>query len=190
MKKLFALMAVLVLSVSMALAVDPTTMNTFKSYSSGNIALNTYAQDKGTLWDWPDAPVAGEVTATVNTYISNNGNLNFEQGVTSYGTGLQYPNTNSYEWSMVESQTMNGAGGNTFYDKDVWVTSLDINHNTGDGVGMSGPWYSDYVGSGMTNTPSEYVTYGFSGDQFLTFEHTFGTSSSFSGASQVFVNPF
>ena len=179
MKKIVSLLAMLLLTIGMATAYTQMDISFYQE--DGQASLSTYAQVEGNYWNWPSEPQPETSTGFVATDIDNEGSLDFNQQITQYGNGQQWPNGAANEWSMKEVQELEGSG-DTSYNKhfEVWT--------------VHSGWTTDYTGGGMWDMPEGEDTYDFEGTVYSetpsVFNYHVETDSNYNSGSGVWINPF
>ena len=179
MRKIVSLLAMLLLTIGMVSAYTETDVSFYQA--DGSASITTYAQVEGVYWDWPNAPLPETSTGFVQTDIDNEGYMDFHQKIIQYGNGQQWPNEAEHEWSMFESQGLEGSG-DTEYNKhfEVWTVHEG--------------WNTDYNGGGSWDIPEGFDSYDFEGTTYSTtptvFNYHVETDSNFEASSGTWVNPF
>lgn len=179
MKKTLGALVMLLLTIGLVSAYTETDINFYQA--DGEASVQTYAQDEGNYWPWPEEPQAETCTGFVQTDIDNTGSFNFQQKIIQYGNGQQYPDGAVNEWSMKETQMLTGSG-NTEYNKhfEVWTVHEG--------------WNTDYNGGGSWDMLEGLDTYDFEGTTTSTtatvFNYHVTTDSEFESGSGVWINPF
>lgn len=179
MKKITSLLVMLLLTIGMVSAYTETDISFYQA--DGEATVQTYAQDEGNYWNWPEPAIAETPTGFVQTDIINEGKFNFVQKIVQYGNGEQWPDGAEHEWSMKENQQLSGSG-ETEYNKHFEVWSVH------DG------WDTEYTGGGMWDMPEGIDTYDFEGTTYSTeatrFNYHVTTDSEFDSMSGTWINPF
>jgi len=166
----------MMLCTSLAMAGSQITVD---FVSDGDSTFTSDVSVDGNFWDWPSEAHPDTTTATVYTGFENNGRVHFQQMVTDFGNGLQWPNGAEHEWSLLENQQLVG-DGDTNYQKifDVWTVHEG--------------WATEYEGVGNFDTLAGDYNYGFGGTTYdsASFNQIISTDLPFESTSWIFVNPF
>lgn len=179
MNKTIATMLPALLLLGMAAAFTQVDLSVVSP--SGYTSFMEKSTVKGNYWDWPNEPVPRTATATIKEAIHNEGSLRVQKSVTTFGTGLQWPDiAEPGEWSMLEDKRVQATGRTTKHKEvDVWTVHPD--------------WYTDYAvwEKDVTNTAThEFESVGQVQGGHYKFTKTVFTDEPIKQFEKVWINPF